>query len=58
MKRELKDEGSYKRLVHTVEAEDRSLNEMLLEEIENIYTLLKQRPLNDLSKIKTRRAAK
>ena len=58
MKRELKDEGSYKRLVHTTEPEDRSLNEMLLEEIENIYTLLKQRPLNDLSKIKTRRAAK
>ena len=58
MKRELKDEGSYRRLVHTAEPEDRSLNELLLEELENIYTLLKQRPLNDLNKIKRRRAAK
>ena len=58
MKRELKDEGSYKRLVHSTEPEDRSLNEVILEEIENIYALLKQRPLNDLSKIKMRRSAK
>lgn len=47
MKHELKNETGYKRLVHIKEPEDKLSNSIIIEEIKNIYKLLKQKPIND-----------